>query len=199
MDENTIILRRQGVAATLRARRGPFHIELREMEPEGRWYVEGETHDKRLFGQMGPNLASAKEIALAFLRDRTGNADLHFSDFVAAYMFYSELSKSSFPRISTDKYLSCAVYEASTDTIRLLPENYCLVRISVPFAAKGEYQTDFDAATEPFRAQIDRAVAEHDHRRCSEEDKARLAWQIGEYILSAHPDRKPVVLDSMVR
>lgn len=200
-NQNTIQLKRQGVGGTLLARFGDFHIQLdtylvtidRAEDPVNslRW--------RNVCRQKVSSHEEAKAVALRVLRNSSGNSEIQFSNFVEAYMYYSDNALRIWPHIATDKYVSCAVYEESTDTIRITPQNYCLIH----WDSSRNPVFDMDGATLPYREIAKRAHDEfskpHNRRNSDRENKSWLAWLISEYIRREFPEQKTVVADDFCR
>ena len=114
-----------------------------------------------------------------------------------AYCYEPRSSWETWPHIKGDIFRTCAVYEKGTDTIRHARTNVCFVKWD-----NGVEGYDLDAAAAPYRAICERAVAEfkksHNQRNSDEENKAWLAWLIGEWIKDELHELA-VVLPAMTR
>lgn len=108
------------------------------------------------------------------------------------------------PKEIGDKYLAVCFYEKSTETIRLYPENYCLVS----FKNKGtkEY-LQMDKATARYLPMLKKLTANYEkdrkwfcHKYRSEEFlRERLTWLIGEHIKKNDNNVKFYLADSLIK
>lgn len=103
-----------------------------------------------------------------------------------------------------DKYLAVCFYEKSTETIRLYPENYCLVS----FKHKGTKDyLQMDSATLKYLPILEEQAAEHEKEKnwTCHQDKSedflreRFAWLIGESIKKENNNVKFCIVDSLIR
>lgn len=107
-------------------------------------------------------------------------------------------------RKTEDKYLAVCFYEKSTETIRLYPENYCLVS----FKRKGTKDyLQMDGATLKFLPILEIQAAEYEKEKnwTCHQDKSedflreRFAWLIGEDIKKGNNNVKFCIVDSLIR
>ena len=103
-----------------------------------------------------------------------------------------------------DKYLAVCFYEKSTETIRLYPENYCLVS----FNHKGTKDyLQMDSATAGYLPILEEQAAEYEKEKnwTCHQDKSedflreRFTWLIGEEIKKKNNNVKFCIVDSMIR
>ena len=103
-----------------------------------------------------------------------------------------------------DKYLAVCFYEKSTETIRLYPENYCLVAFN--HKDTKDY-LQMDAATAEYLPILQKQAVEYEiekhwdcHKNKSEDFlRERFAWLIGEDIKKTNNDVKFYVTDSLIK
>jgi hypothetical protein len=122
--------------------------------------------------------------------------------FIEAYCYYSDAEKRIWPHITSDVFVDVqAVYCAYSDTIRKMPENWCLIAWN-----DAEYNTpnfggcskpgtsanvnfDVDPATAQWRELCVKAHGEfaksHNQRHSDRENKEWLAWLLSESIKDA--------------
>lgn len=116
----------------------------------------------------------------AFLAERTGQ-NLTFAKEVLAYAYASVGTQLE----QSDLFFSPLRYEASTDTIRHVPTNYCVVAFEDGKFSQPVFDVDRAAAfLQPAVAKALK-VGFHDCDRRNGDDycKRRLAWLAGEYHL----------------
>lgn len=103
-----------------------------------------------------------------------------------------------------DKYLAVCFYEKSTETIRMYPENYCLVS----FKNKGTKDyLQMDAATAQYLPILEKQAKEyeneknwHCHKNKSKEFlRERFAWLIGEDIKKSNNEVRFYIADSLIK
>ena len=103
-----------------------------------------------------------------------------------------------------DKYLAVCFYEKSTETIRLYPENYCLVS----FNHKGTKDyLQMDSATAGYLPILEEQAAEYEKEKnwTCHQDKSedflreRFTWLIGEEIKKKNNNVKFCIVDSLIR
>lgn len=103
-----------------------------------------------------------------------------------------------------DKYLAVCFYEKSSETIRLYPENYCLVS----FKHKGTKDyLQMDSATLKFLPILEKQAAEYEkeknwtchHDKSEDFLRERFAWLIGEDIKKENNNVKFCIVDSLIR
>ncbi|WP_281671357.1 hypothetical protein [Rikenella microfusus] len=103
-----------------------------------------------------------------------------------------------------DKYLAVCFYEKSTETIRLYPENYCLVS----FRHKGTKDyLRMDSATAEYLHILEEQAREYEiekdwtcHRDKSEDfRRERFAWLIGEALKRKNCHRRFYLTDTLIK
>jgi hypothetical protein len=120
--------------------------------------------------------------AAAIIEAKHGAA-IEFDPEIEAYMYNGAASRRLWPCIANDVYVTGAVYEVATDTIRHAVTNVCLV----VFEGETGAQYPNDSANKKYAVQITEGLR-HYHgqgprvRGAGIEGKAWLAWLIGEYI-----------------
>lgn len=103
-----------------------------------------------------------------------------------------------------DKYLAVCFYEKSTETIRLYPENYCLVSF------KNKDTKDYlqmDAATAQYLPILEKQAKEYENEKnwhCHKNKfiefiRERFAWLIGEDIKESNNEVKFYIADSLIK
>lgn len=111
---------------------------------------------------------------------------------------------SFFYRGMNDKYLAVCFYEKSTETIRLYPQNYCLVS----FKNKGTKDyLQMDAATAQYLPILEKQSTEYEkekkwtcHKGKSEDFlRERFAWLIGEDIKNMNNSVRFRITDSLIK
>lgn len=107
-------------------------------------------------------------------------------------------------RKTDDRYLVSCFYEKSTETIRLYPENYCLVS----FRHKGTKDyLQMDAATARYLPILEKQAEQHEkewgwtcHADKSEDFlRERFAWLIGEAIKEQDNERPFYIADTLIK
>lgn len=103
-----------------------------------------------------------------------------------------------------DKFLACCFYEKATETIRLYPENYCLVS----FKHKGTRDyLQMDSATAEYLPILQEQANQHEkekdwgcHVNKSEDfRRERFAWLIGEYIKKNNNQIRFYLADTLIK
>lgn len=125
--------------------------------------------------------------------------DIRISDTIEMYCHYN-FTYWDIP----DQYLVACFYEKSTETIRLYPENYCLVS----FRHKGTKDyLQMDGATARYLPILQEQAKQHDkekdwtcHAGKSEDFlRERFAWLIGETIKGQDNDRPFYLADTLIK
>lgn len=133
--------------------------------------------------------------------DAEKTLNVEFSPFIEAYCY---------PCTEGDKYITCAVYEPYSNTIRHAITNVCLVVFHndigtpLPHVIKGEEGAEMyqhDPANKKYTKQIIEAIGYYNanvgaHGK-GEKRKAWLAWLIGEYIKKT--GEKTVALNDIIK
>lgn len=121
---------------------------------------------------------------------------------IEAYCYYTQKDKEIWPHIASDVYTNTqAVYCAYSDTIRKMPENWCLIAWTDAEYNKPNFggcskpgtpahvDFDIDPATAQWRELCVKAHNEfaksHNQRNSDRENKEWLAWLLSEYIKGA--------------
>lgn len=207
----TIYLQRQGSTDTFNTHNAintdlGYYIEVKTWSDNQYKIVvastrkqDDDTKNKRIeITAVYPSLSDAfrrveKELREEFSEDAT------ISDTIEKYCHnnftYTEVA---------DKYLAVCFYEKSTETIRLYPENYCLVS----FRHKGTKDyLQMDGATAEYLSILEDQAREYEiekdwtcHRNKSEDfRRERFAWLIGEALKEKDCHRKFYVTDTLIK
>lgn len=188
-----IILGRQGVTTTRNCAHPRFFVEIGQNYKET-WSAEihysndPEMYDKNC-GQIYKRIdnlnseleaiEAIKEHAAA-LAKKTITLNPHTIHYCYGWKTYDYEND--------DLFLSPVVYEASTDTIRHYPTNYCLVAFN-----DGKFSRpvlEVDKAADHYLPEIVKALKggfhECDTKKGDDHCKRRLAWLVGCYIAKTH-------------
>jgi len=197
----TIYLQTQGCTNTLNTNNSinsklGFHIAVRQL-PENRYIVDLAKEERRInidgkFNSLQSVFRRIeKEVKKAF------GESITISDTIERYChdFYN-------PKYNT--YLACCYYERASETIRLYPQNYCLVA----FGYKGtkEY-LQMDSATAQYLPILQTQAEQHEkergwtcHNNKSEDFlRERFAWLIGESIKEQNNDIPFYLTDTLIK
>lgn len=106
-----------------------------------------------------------------------------------------------------DKFLAVTVYERSSDTIRLLPENIALVAFKEKGTENDSLINVSDPAVSKYLPMLEEQAKLREkeklqscHATDSDEHmKERMAWLIGEAIKEKEPDRELLICESLIR
>lgn len=141
-----VILQRQGWGKTLRTNgnklltpgagndRLPFHAEINDWQDKG-WFVEI-THGEDRYTLPHANLDCPRELYASVKTAKKALADkltelmgqpVTVDERTEAYFIRRDTDKTSYPYVMADVEFQRARYEERTNTIRSVPENYCLI------------------------------------------------------------------------
>jgi hypothetical protein len=195
MQLEPVMMQRHGVAQWLELRRADFYlsiqghngssgymIELITTEPNPRW--PSVTMSRTLYSQhhKGFSEQMAKAKACEVIKAKLG-LDLCIVAENERYMAYSPGTVQAYPHLAEDISTDIAHYEPGTRTVRMVPQNYCLIALDRP---ENDRRFDMDGATVPYRDACRRAYAEyekdHNHREPEPYPGQWLAWLVSEYI-----------------
>lgn len=207
----TIYLQRQGSTDTFNTHNAintdlGYYIEVQTWN-DNRYNIiiastrkqDDDTKNKRIeITAVYPSLSDAFRRVEKELREELSE-DATISDTIEKYCHnnftYTEVA---------DKYLAVCFYEKSTETIRLYPENYCLVS----FRHKGTKDyLQMDSATAEYLPILEEQAREYEiekdwtcHRNKSEDfRRERFAWLIGEALKEKDCHRKFYVTDTLIK
>ncbi len=206
----TIYLQRQGCTNNYNTNNAinshwNYHIEVKTL-PDNRYIIriadkvrdaDGKTKIIDIDARF-PSLSAAFRRIRQEFRTEYGE-DIRISDTIEIYCH------GSFTRREAgDRYLAACFYEKSTETIRLYPENYCLVS----FRHKGTKDyLQMDGATARYLPILQEQAAQHEKERgwtChagKSEDflRERFAWLIGEAIKRQDNNRPCGIAQTLIR
>ncbi len=206
----TIYLQRQGCTNNYNTNNAinshwNYHIEVKSL-PDNRYIIriahkvrdaDGKTKAINIDARF-PSLPDALRRIEQEFRTEYGEG-IRISDTIEIYCH------GSFTRRETgDRYLVACFYEKSTETIRLYPENYCLVS----FRHKGTKDyLQMDGATARYLPILQEQAAQHEKERgwtChagKSEDflRERFAWLIGEAIKRQDNNRPCGIAQTLIR
>ena len=161
--------------------------------------TEDETKNKRIeITAVYPSLSDAFRRVEKELREELSE-DATISDTIEKYCHNSPSYKGL-----ADKYLAVCFYEKATETIRLYPENYCLVS----FRHKGTKDyLRMDSATAEYLPILEEQAKQYEkeqswtcHKDKSEEfRRERFAWLIGEALKKKDCHRKFYLTDTLIK
>lgn len=182
-----------------------YHIEVKTL-PDNRYIIriadklreaDGKTRAIDIDARF-PSLSDALQRIGKEFRTEYGE-DIRISDTIEIYRH------GRFTRRETgDRYLTTCFYEKSTETIRLYPENYCLVS----FRHKGTKDyLQMDGATARYLPILQEQAAQHEKERSwtchadKSEDflRERFAWLIGEAIKGQDNTRPCYIAQTLIR
>lgn len=142
------------------------------------WGKEADTR-VRYFGE------TAKADVEKRLSEHLGR-EISIAPEVEAYC-YASLGCAAVER--EDVFFSPLIYQPSTDTIRHVPTNYCVVAFDD--GKFDQMRLDVDRAAAPYLEAVQQARKDGFHScdtaRGDDYCKRRLAWLAGAYIMKAHP------------
>lgn len=208
--------RRHGVAHWLEIRDKDFYVSAQPHRDKG-YYVEicypeswpviskrGQIAFSNDASTLYSDLSTARTVIAREIK-RIFNLAIEIEDYIEAYMYYDNWTIKDRPYLKNDVYFNVqARYEEGSNTVRKVPENYCLIAWegSVWDFQTGKMTTgdlnspkfDVDAATLPWRSICEQAhnefVKSHNQRNSDKENKEWLAWLISEYIKDNDLDTK---------
>jgi hypothetical protein len=166
-----IYLRRQGSSGNFNTNNNlslPFHINIQD----NRLTISG--NDLTLF-KIGPlSFEECKAMAVAKVKEHF-DIDIEISSQIEAYIPHNGCNN--------DIYLATCIFETYSNTIRSIPENYCLICWENDDINRPVFNMD-GAVTEDIRNLCREAHAEflkpHNQRKTDQENKTWLCWYISE-------------------
>ena len=208
----TIYLQRQGSIDTFNTHSASntdlgYYIEVKTWSDNRyniiiastRKQTEDETKNKRIeITAVYPSLSDAFRRVEKELREELSE-DAIISDTIEKYCH----NNFTYKKVS-DKYLAVCFYEKSTETIRLYPENYCLVS----FRHKGTKDyLRMDSATAEYLPILEEQARQYEkeetwtcHKDKSEDfRRERFAWLLGEALKKKDCHRKFYVTDTLIK
>lgn len=145
------------------------------------------------------SIDACKRMAEVKIREIFGE-DIQISDITGKYCFEDHFT---YPYEKDDKYFTICVYEKYSDTIRLIPANYCLVA----FGREGTKDfLEMDAATKQYLPILEESIKDYEKQRTfqcyknkpDEFHKCWLAWLISERIQEQF-SLSPMILDNIIK
>jgi hypothetical protein len=207
-----IYLRRQGISTELNTnnyqtrpadKRPPFSIRIaptrngHSLEITGKYFI-GDKGGYIDFGTDKGNdntmtIADCKRLAELAVK-KLLNMDITISEKDEAY----GPGPNVYPYQNTDIHLATAVYEPYTDTIRMLPENYCLIAWNADKTPNFDVDNAVKEGTKLItRFAHEEYLKEHNQRSSDEANKIWLAWFVSEMLKDT--GKTPTVVKSFVQ
>lgn len=142
-----------------------------------------------------PTLECVKNQVLSGIKRVTG-LTCEFSPDIESYMYYSEHDLRIWPYLSSDVYLTTAIYDAENRAVRHAATNAAL------FTFKADGCTAVTFEDTPYLDICNRAYLEflkpHNQRQSERDARGWLTWLIGEWIKDEMSET-PVRLSSVIR
>lgn len=194
-----VTVRAQQIRGVFVTETGRLHMQRRGISQREEFFdaqlrisIVRETHDHWILSWGKEADASARylgDTAKAEVEKRLSEhlgREISIAPEVEAYC-YASLGCAAGER--EDVFFSPLLYQPSTDTIRHVPTNYCVVAFDD--GKFDQMRLDIDRAAAPYLAAVQQATKNgfHSCDTALGDDycKRRLAWLAGAYIMNAHP------------